>query len=161
MPGARWKASYVFAPLTREQASPWQAFLAKLHGAALTFFASDPAALTPMGSVSGTPLVNGGGQSGTSLFTSGWTPSQTVLKAGDYFQIGSELKLMTADALSGVDGTAMLTFEPALRSIPVDHAGLIVTNPQCVMRLADDDQTSWDVDESRLYTMKFSAIEAF
>jgi hypothetical protein len=161
MPGARWKASYVFAPLTRQEASPWQAFLAELDGAAQTFFANDPAATIPQGTGSGVPLVDGGGQSGSQLITNGWSPSQTVLKAGDYFQIGSELKMITANAVSDISGSATLKFKPALRSIPADNAPLIVTNPHCVMRLVDDEQTSWHVDESRFYTLQFSAIEAF
>jgi hypothetical protein len=159
MPGAHWEASFVFSALKRNDAAPWQAFLMKLKGAASTFFANDPSATHPQGTGSGIPLINGSGQTGTQLLTDGWLPSQTVLKAGDYFQIGSELKIITADVTSSISGSATLQFEPALRSIPIDNTPLIVLNPQCVMRLVDDKQTSWHVDESGFYKLQFSGVE--
>ena len=69
--------------------------------------------------------------------------------------------MIVVDALSDISGNATLQFEPALRLLPADNAPLIVSNPQCVMRLVDDDQAAWHVDESRFFTIQFSAVEAF
>src|SRR4051812_41289591 len=42
---------------------------------------------TLLGAGGGPPLVNGASQTGGSLITDGWTPSLTVLKAGDIFTL--------------------------------------------------------------------------
>ena len=161
MPGARWKATYEFPPMTRAECAPLISFLTKLRGAASTFYGFDPAARELLGTGAGTPLVNGAGQTGRILISDGWIANQTVLKTGDYFQIGTELKVVTDDVTSDSSGNATISFEPALRSSPANNALITVTNPTCIMRLIDDEQTSWDVDESMFYRIQFSAIEAF
>lgn len=162
LPGARWRATYVVVPNTRSQVAAVQAFLIQLRGGANTFYGYDPAATTPRGTATGTPLVNGGSQTGTSLTTDGWTNGVTgIMKAGDYFTVNGELKMMTADVNSNGSGQATLTFEPALRSSPADNAPLTVSTATCVMRLVDDDQTDWDVDVSGFYSITFSGIETF
>jgi hypothetical protein len=71
------------------------------------------------GSGLGSPKVNGGGQSGTSLMTYGWTASETgVMKAGDCFTVpGCDVLFrVTADAASDGSGLATVTIEPPIVS---------------------------------------------
>ena len=160
-PGARWLATYTIKNCKRVEMAAVQAFLAQLRGAANTFYGYDPAATTPLGTGSGTPLVNGASQTGGSLITDGWSVSQVVLKAGDYFSVNDELKLVTADVTSDGSGNATLSFAPNLRASPADNAPLTLNTPTCIMRLIDDGQTQWRVGVDGFYEISFSAMESF
>jgi hypothetical protein len=86
------------------------------------------------GVATGTPLVNGASQTGSSLITDGWTASQTpIVKRGDVFTITTGANLVhsinpvnyqsngfrqqftvTADANSDGSGNATLSISPAI-----------------------------------------------
>jgi type 1 fimbria pilin len=160
--GARWSATYSLPAMNRTQAGAWKAFFLLLEGSANTFNAFDPDCKTPRGAATGTPLVNGGSQTGSSLITDGWTHSVLVLKAGDYFSVNGELKMVTADVSSDGSGNATINFKPALRTSPADNAALTVQKPTCTMILADDMQGVWECDKNGIYQPKtFSAYEVF
>lgn len=160
-PGAKWQLTATLPPMQRAEAAVWQAFLMQLRGTAGRFYAGDPYARTPRGTALGTPLVNGASQTGNTLATDGWTINQTqLLLPGDYFQVGTELKMITAVASSNGSGQATLAFEPPLRASPADNAALVVNSPVCIMRLADP-VSGWDIAEAGYYGFTFAAIEAF
>lgn len=159
-PGARWMATYTLVPKKRADIAAIQAFLAKLRGASNTFYGYDPYGLTPRGTAGGTPLVNGADQVGGTLITDGWSAGATLL-TGDYFTVNSELKMVTDDATADGSGNMTINFEPVLRNSPADNAPLTTTSPTCIMRLLDDDQTGWDMNESGFYDITFSAVETF
>jgi hypothetical protein len=160
-PGARWQLTASLPPMQRATAGDWQAFFTKLRGLAGRFYAGDPNAAAPRGTALGTPLVNGAGQTGTTLVTDGWTISQAqALLPGDYFQVGYELKLVVATVVSNGSGAATITFEPPLRASPADNAPIITSNPVCIMRLSDPNQ-GWDIEPASIYGFSFSAIESF
>lgn len=161
LPGARWFSTYTLAPKKRSEEAAVQAFLVALSGASGTFYGYDPAGVTPLGTPTGTPRVNGDDQVGSSLITDGWTNSTLVLKAGDYFTVNSEYKMVTADVTSNGSGQATISFKPNLRSSPADNDNVVVTNPTCIMRLLDDDQAAWDVNVAQFYDITFSAVETF
>lgn len=162
LPGARWVANYSLVTRKREDMAEITAFLSALNGMAGRFYGYDPAATTPRGIGTGTPLSNGADQTGKSLETDGWTPSQTgILKAGDYFEVNDELKMVTADCNSDGSGFATVEFTPALRDTVADNSVITVTSPKCIMRLESDDQSRWDVSESGFYDISFSAVETF
>lgn len=161
-PGSRWAANFMLVPKTRADMAAVVAFLAQLDGMAGRFYGYDPAATTPLGVGTGTPLVNGASQTGKSLITDGWTAGQTgILKAGDYFTVNNEMKMVTADCDSDGSGNATISFTPALRSSPANNAAITVTNPKCIMRLENDDQAAWDVGDDSFYNISFSAVESF
>lgn len=162
--GSRWVATFTLPAMNAAQAAAWQAFLLSLEGGANAFYAFDPDRRTPRGAATGTPLVKGGSQTGSTLDTDGWTASVVgILKAGDYFTVNGELKMLTADATSDGSGNATLAFKPALRSSPSDNAPLTVTSASCTMALADDQQAIWDTGTHLgIYNPKtFSAYEVF
>lgn len=161
-PGARWMLTASLPPMKRDTASDWQSFFAQLRGMSGRFYAGDPKGRVPRGTALGTPLVNGASQTGTSLITDGWTISQAAaLKAGDYFQVGTELKVVLATVASNGSGQATITFEPPLRASPADNAPIITSNPVCIMRMTNNDQAGWDIEEAAVYGMAFSAVESF
>ncbi|HEV1991383.1 MAG TPA: carbohydrate binding domain-containing protein [Candidatus Dormibacteraeota bacterium] len=93
--GSWWSAKVDLPFLTRAQAAPWIAFLAALNGRSGTFLFGDPTVLGPLGTAGGAPSVFPGGQTGKTLVIQSLTGT---LKAGDYFQIGGENRLLYSQA---------------------------------------------------------------
>jgi len=96
MPGARWVAVMTWSELVQAEIRTLRAFLAQLRGRAGRVYLWDMSLENPAGVATGTPVVDGAGQTGAALNTTGWTSA--ALKAGNYFGVGSELKVLTADA---------------------------------------------------------------
>ncbi|WP_435007980.1 hypothetical protein P12x_005246 [Tundrisphaera lichenicola] len=161
--GARWVATYSLPAMRRDKAAYWIAFLDRLEGGVNTFNAFDPDCKTPRGAGTGTPLVNGGSQTGSSLVIDGCTANVTGwLKAGDYFSVNGELKRLTQDANTNGSGQTTLNFKPALRNSPADNAAITVQKATCTMVLADDMQAMWECNERGVYQPKtFAAFEVF
>lgn len=163
-PGEYWSADFRLPPITkRETASDWMAFGGKLEGMYGRFLMGDPAARTPRGIATGTPLVDGSSQSGNTLNTKGWTPNVTgILLKGDYFQVGtgssSRLHMLTEDADSDGSGDAVLTLAPALRSSPADDSSVVVNEPKGVFMMIDN-AFSWSVEPGPIYRFSFQAVE--
>lgn len=141
--GQMWTASLSFPPLDSDDAPVLEAFLTSLRGMYGTFLLGDPRRETPRGVATGTPVVDGAGQTGDTLNTRGWTTSQTgIMKAGDYIQLGSfataRLYMVLQDTNSDSNGDATLTLWPNLRSSPADGATITVSSPKGVFRLTDN-----------------------
>jgi len=161
--GARWVATYRLPRMNKDLAAPWLAFLISLRGSVDTFNGYDPDRITPRGNISGSPVVKGGSQTGNSLLTDGWTASTNgLLKAGDYFSVNGELKMVTADVNSDGVSEATINFQPHLRSSPPDNEALILNKASCEMVLVNDRQAIWEADYNGIYLEKsFQAIEVF
>ncbi len=132
--GAWWEYDLQMAILHGAQARALSAFLAGMRGPVGTFLLADPSIYNPTGV--GVPLVNGAGQTGSSLVTDGWTAPG--MKAGDFFQLGSDtqtrLYQLTADVVPAA-GAATVQFVPALRTSPADNQALVIAAPQVRLRL--------------------------
>lgn len=167
LPGAKWRATYSLPPMFRVDAAGWIAALTQLRGSANRFLGGDPDATTPRGVATGTPLVAGASQTGSSLVTDGWTPSVTgILLTGDYIQFtngdaNEELHLITADVNSDGGGNATLTIEPSIRSSPSNTAAITTTSAACEMALIDDSQAQWPADAGGVFRISFSGTEVF
>lgn len=107
-----------------------------------------------------TGQVKGAGQTGSSLLTDNWTPSTLVLKAGDYFEVGGEVKMVTADITSDGLGDATVTFEPALRTAPADNASLDYNTPSITMAMQDDD-IPWAISAPVIHQADVKFEEAY
>ncbi len=153
--------------MKRAEAAAWAAFLARLNGRTGNFYAGDPSAETPRGAATGTPLVNGAGQTGTSLITDGWTgPTINILRAGDYIAWDTptswrEMHMVVSDANSDAGGAVTLVVTPPIRESPADNATIITASATCVMMLASDDSGAWDINEALFYGVEFNAEEVF
>tara|TARA_R110000787_G_scaffold42392_3_gene104383 strand:+ start:2331 stop:2951 length:621 start_codon:yes stop_codon:yes gene_type:complete len=154
-----------FPAMKRADAAPIVAALQSLQGALGTFYFGDPAWSYPIGVGTGTPLVDGASQSGTTLTTDGWTASQTgIMKAGDWVQIGAgssrQLCTVLEDADSDGAGDATLSLFPRIRTAFANNVGLTVNNPKGVWRLASEisfSQTLGGMTQIETVT----AVEAF
>lgn len=162
-PGQRWEISLEFNKLdqldTTSELFKLQSFLWSLDGMNGRFYC--PIFGNRGGVAKGTPLVNGATQTGTILVTDGWTPNTVVLRQGQAIQIGTELKIVTADCVSSSGGAASIQFVPALRTSPADDDPIITDNPVGVFRLADNDQGQFTVAEGLLSTVSFDIVEVF
>jgi len=90
----------------------------------------------PRGAGGGTPRINGGNQTGSTIATDGWTPNVTnVVVAGDVIRIAglSPLFRITANANSNGSGQATLSINPIIPvgSSPTDNA--LITRTGCTL----------------------------
>jgi hypothetical protein len=148
--------------MTRASAEEWIAFMLSLNGMQGTFLLGDPLGTTARGIKTGTPLVNGASQTGSSLITDGWTASQTgILKAGDYIQLGSgsssKLYKILADKNSDGSGNATFDIFPAINTAVADNAAITIASPKGLFRLASNEM-GFDLKHAQNYGIAFSAI---
>lgn len=160
--GDRWELDLDYPPLDVTNMRLMQAFALSLDGGNGTFLYGDALMGTPRGAASGTPVINGGSQTGKTLVTSGWAASITgILKAGDYLQFGTqaELHVVLADANSDGSGNATFDIWPTIRVSPSNGSAVVVTNPKGTWRLLFPD-VEWTVGLERVYEFTLSATEA-
>jgi hypothetical protein len=157
--GQIWYADISLPRMARANGETWAAALSSLNGKEGSLLIGDTANKTPRGIGTGTPLVNGGGQSGYTLNTKGWTASKTgIMKAGDWLQLGAgataRLYKVIFDANSDAGGLASLTVWPQLRSSPADSAAITIAPAQGKFMLAKEPE--WTIGADHIYT--FSPI---
>lgn len=127
--GAKWAATYVFANKREDDRGELLGLISVLRGQAnrirLPIFDNPK-----RGGYGGTPLVNGGSQTGNTLNIDGLTNKANWIRAGDYFSVvvngEHELKMCTADATSSGGAISGLEFEPPLRAAPANNAVIYV-----------------------------------
>lgn len=161
--GERWEAEITLPPMKRADAEGWIAWLLSMRGREGTFLLGDPLGGTARGSVGGTPVVNGGSQTGDSISIDGCTASQTGwLKAGDYIQLGAgasaSLHKVLQDVSSSGAGQATIDIWPSIRTAPADGAAIVVNNAKGVFRLTSPN-VDWAIDEASIYGLTFPAVE--
>jgi len=159
LPGARWKVSVDYPPLEDSDAALMRAFLVKLRGQANRVALWPFDRQTPRGTAGGTPLVMGASQTGASLITDGWTVGATLLE-GDFFQVGTQLFMVAANATANGSGQMTITVEPPIRTSPADNAPLTTNKPSATFMLMDQ-EIGWDVQTRGLSDFSFDLIEAF
>ena len=140
--GVRWEAEVTLPPLKRSDAKQLEAFFAALRGQANTFTLGNPLHNTTA-TGTGTGAINA-----TTL-----TGTFTGVTAGDYFQIGTALYIVT----EATSGTA-INIMPPLRSA-ASSASLDFTLPKGTWRLATN-EVGWSINEASLYGFTFACVEA-
>lgn len=160
--GQLWSAEVgVGGATSRAKAEPWIAFLSQLMGTYGTFLMGDPMGKTPMGAATGTPTVNGAGQTGNTLATGGWTADTgNILMAGDYIQIGQRLYKVLNNHNTNSGGGTTLDIWPRLRESPANGATIITSNTVGLFRLADSEVKLHELDRELVYSISFTAVEA-
>lgn len=162
---ARWRMDFTLPSREHDYMEDWVAFALSLRGQRGTFLVGDPSRINPRGVGGGSPLVNGGTQTGETLIIDGAPVSTTGwLKAGDYFQLGSgatsHLHKLVSDVNTDSSGNATLDFVPPLRGSPADNAAITTVNCKGQFRLSSN-QTPWTVDASgKIIHLSFTALEA-
>lgn len=157
--GDRWEGVLSFSNRSESVQRSLRGFITALRGRQNTF-AINPPNLDQQGTLNGTPTVDGGGQTGTSLNTTGWTANQTnLMEPGDYFEVNGELKMATETISSDGAGDATLVFQPPLRDTPTSGQSIEVTDPRCTVRLENDDQAKFQVSANYIHTLQISVRE--
>lgn len=120
--GSFWRTTMTFANLTGSERAELQAFIAKMDGQTHRMRLEDygrvrnGAATSPQ-----SVLVNGAGQTGSSIDLDGASASVTnFFKAGDYLSFNNELHMVTADASSNASGQLTVSIAPPIRK-PTDN----------------------------------------
>lgn len=140
LPGAYW-VTRIALRLQADDARLMQAWLARLRGRAGRAALWNMAAPYPVGIGGGSPVVNGAGQTGTTLAVAGAPVSLSGwLKAGDFIGVNGCVHMITADATTDAGGAASLTIEPPLRSSPASGAAITLAKPTASFMLLDDKQ---------------------
>lgn len=158
-PGARWKASFLMANLTEADSAMLQATLVRLRGRAGRIALHNFARPQPRGTIAGTPLVMGAGQTGATLAIDGCTAGTTLL-AGDFIGVNGELKMVVADATADVSGQMSLSIEPPLRSSPADNDPITTDKPTATFMLAND-ETKWSTAPGLFTSFPVDLVEAW
>jgi hypothetical protein len=136
------------------------AFLAQLRGPSGRFYLPNWAHPEPSGTALGTPLVNGGAQTGTTLITYGWQANQSqLLLKGDFIEVGGELKIIVDDATSDSGGNATLSIEPPLRTSPTYGESITTSSPKAKMMLLPSSTTILRTRSPRISSITIQCME--
>lgn len=162
-PGEVWEINCVLNMLERSQAEYYNAFILSLAGRIGTFTMAIPGSETPQGVATGTPLVNGAGQTGRSLNIDGFTPGVTgILKAGDFIQLGSgsstRLHKNLSDVNSNGSGQVTVDLAPKIVTAPADNDPVIVTNAKGLFRLKSNSNPT-NIRSPNIMSIQFAARE--
>lgn len=160
LPGTRWVTSFVLENLDGADMAVMEALMVQLNGQGGRIYLGHPKRPTPRGSISGSLLVKGAGQTGNTLVCDGVPDGSTLLK-GDLISVNNELKMLTANAVMGGSPTEMLlTFGPALRASPADNAAVTFNSPTATFMLTRSDP-NWQFEPGDLNHISFDFVEDF
>ncbi|MGO4326731.1 hypothetical protein AB4Z48_18045 [Cupriavidus sp. 2TAF22] len=155
-PGALWKARLTFTTMNLQQQRRLKGLLAALngmagriylwpHGSPVADIAATPPAATMIldfinqsYQINGNPVVNGALSDFRLLPTKYWPAATIVLRAGEFLEVGGELKMVTADVTSDAAGLASVPVAPPFRKAPANLAVVTLDKPKALMRLASD-----------------------
>lgn len=138
--GQLWEATLSFPLMSIEKAQQFQGFLLSLGGSAGTFLMPPFGYEQIFGIGTGTPIVSGSSQTGSSLETTGWTVStSSILKNGDVFSLGTgedaRFYMVTENVDSDSSGDATINIWPRLRISPDDEDPIILSQKLGVFRI--------------------------
>jgi len=140
--GAYWEFEIEIANVPDKEALKLDGFMASLRGQVGTFLMFDYR--REQSDKQFTAFVKGANQDGNTLLIDGLPINQTLMLAGERFQLGdgntAELKVLTQDLVSNSLGQANIVFESPMRVIPADNTPLYFKQPKGVFRLADNKQ---------------------
>lgn len=149
----RWEGLFETAPLDAQAAKAMMGW-----GAAVGLFGAfniaDPMYTGPTSGQS-TGQVQGAGQTGTSLIVDNVANSTTIVRTGEYFQVGDQYFIATADCTSNGSGVVTLNFRPALRASPADNATVTFTGARLTLRLTSELVKSPDANLLHRFSASF------
>jgi hypothetical protein len=159
--GQWWEFECALVPMNRDTAEDWISFLLSLNGQEGTFLLGDPLGVVPRGIATGTPLIKGASQTGRTLITDGWTAStQNILKAGDYFQLGSgsetRLHKVLTNSASNALGESTLDIFPEIKTAYADNTAISTSNARGAFRLTSNEM-GFDLQQASKYGISFAS----
>ncbi len=162
LPGARWTVRMEWSRIAQEQSVLLEALFARLRGRQNRLVLWHLARPTLRGVGGGTPVVNGAGQTGSTLNVSGLPASTAnVWRAGDMIGVGGELKMVVQDVTSNASGQASVLIEPPLRASPANGSAIVTVQPTARF-IQDEDANAWrDVPGLAVEGHAISLVESF
>lgn len=136
--GLRFVCTFGFEELVERDGGIFWAWALSLRGMAGRFTMPYWPRRKPLGAVSGTPVVAGAGQVGTSLAVSGMPTSRTVFVEGDALSVNGRLNFINAPVVSNGSGLATLTLGRPIYSAPANGAAIVWDTPVATWRLTED-----------------------
>lgn len=156
--GTRWSLDVTLPPMNYATAMAWTADLSNSEAEEVLLLWPQPPEVV---GVIGAPVVNGAGQSGSTLATRGATAGY-VYKKGLFFSLieGGRryLHQIVAQATANGAGQAALSIKPMLRVAPSDGALMEFYEP----KIQGWAQVSpgWDIDTAMIVGLSLSIAEA-
>lgn len=161
-PGQRWLVTASTPLLNRASIDPWRAFIAQANGTENTFSLGDPLSTSAKGSLGGSPVVDGGSQTGSTLDVRGCSANITGWAlSGDYFSIGgsqnSRLYMITEDADTDGSGNVTLSIWPDVQNEPSDGSALTFSSPTGAFRLITGGAVPINTNNQSFTRVEFTA----
>ena len=157
-----WSIEATYPPMTRADFDTIYAFALAQNGSYGTFTFAAHDRRTPRGIGTGTPLIKGANQSGTSINTDGWTHSVAgILLPGDLVMLAGSTKVYmnTATVNSDGSGNATLTLNTPVVAAPTDNGAVTITNVPFTVGLDNDIQELY-TDQPDIYQYVMTMTEA-
>ena len=156
--GSYWKTTMVFNNLSGAQRSELQAFIAKLDGQTHRMRIRDYGFVRYGSASSGSPVVKGASQTGSTLLADGASLStSSYFAAGDYVSFNNELHMVTADVDSDASGNLSIPLAPPIRKSPADNASIEYVAPYGVFMMINNPQ--WSTQASYFSSITIEATE--
>jgi hypothetical protein len=156
--GSRFRASVVLPPLEEDRAATFRARLvqAKSEGLRMEIPLSRPQGAP------GAPVVDGAGQTGSSIDLRGMTRGYvgkegywlSIVKSGQHY-----VHMLTAPLVVAADGTATAQIVPPLRAAFADGAVVHLARPM-IEGFLSGDELAWDLSVAHHSSFAFEIEEA-
>jgi len=144
LPGARWVATITWPSLMEADRRTFEAFLASLQGRAGRFYYGPAFHGVRRATGTGTILINGASQSGSTLAVDGFGAAAQAFSIGDWLSYADttgrrRLHQVTATTAANGSGEASVPIVPPIRRAGADNAAVEITSPTGVFMLVDDE----------------------
>lgn len=164
MPGARWEFTVSWQLLSPDDRRELAAFLARLRGRAGRF-TYGPIWSPRRAAGAGAPVINGAGQSGEVLSTTGWAANADAMRAGDWLSYADalgrqRLHQVVVNATANASGIAALTISPPIRRAGASGAAVEIAAPIGTFMLPQDEAPAINIRPPSLGQVTITMREA-
>lgn len=161
--GARWACRVEYYHLQEADSRLMWAFIGQMRGRSGRVAVPNFGRPRPLGAGGGTPVVDGAGQTGSTLAVTGGPLSTPAwLVPGDFIGVGGRMHMVTASTNTDGSGDASVAIAPPLPAAPADGATITLNLPTITMMLASD-RNGWTYEQgmSGRHTFVFDLVEVF
>jgi hypothetical protein len=150
--GDRWEATVSIPSTQRDLAEPWVAFLLRCKGPVNTFNLGDPSGTSQRGNIVNMRITGSSGDDSVTVAADSGT-----IKAGDYFQVGTNANAKLYKALNDTSSGGTLDIFPRLRA-NATNTTVDLTSPVGTFRLRNP-VTEWDINNAGFFGIQFDCVE--